>query len=151
MLKKDQRHFLGSMGAMVAAVAVSKAGFGNSMISVAPGFSTRKNNIQKALVGIQMSPHTMLDEGIEACLDLIKSTAEVNAVFPYSHAFHTGTLGKPLRDLATDHGKPVRDLRGKVPAIWVKHHDEYFKNTSLRTIPSATGSGKNLRRRHLWQ
>jgi hypothetical protein len=30
-------------------------------------------------VGIQMGPHTMLDEGIEHCLDLIGRTAAVNA------------------------------------------------------------------------
>ena len=139
MAKKDRRHFLGSMAAMVAAVAASKAGLANAITSFAPGIPSPKNALNKAVIGIQMSPHTMLDEGIEHCLDLIKSTAEVNAVFPYSHAFHTSTLGKPLRDLATDHGKPVRDLRGKVPAIWVKHHEEYFKNTSLRPMPTTAG------------
>jgi len=79
-----------------------------------------------------MSPHTMLDEGIEACFDLISETAGVNAVFPYSHAFHTSSLGKPLRYLAKDHGKPPRDLRNKVPAVWVRHNEKYFKDTVLR-------------------
>ena len=102
MAKKDRRHFLGSMAAMVAVVAASKAGLANAITSFAPGIPSPKNALNKAVIGIQMSPHTMLDEGIEHCLDLIKSTAEVNAVFPYSHAFHTSTLGKPLRDLATN-------------------------------------------------
>jgi len=31
-------------------------------------------------VGIQMGPHTMLDEGIDPCLNLIQETAGINAV-----------------------------------------------------------------------
>ncbi len=86
-------------------------------------------------VGIQMSPHTMLDEGIEFCLDLIQKEAAVNVVMPYSHAFH-GPLGKPLNQLAHDHGKPPRDLRGRLPAVWVKHHPEFFKETRLSIKPT---------------
>jgi hypothetical protein len=77
----------------------------------------------------------MVDEGIEQCLDLIRETAAINVVMPYSHAFHTATLGKPLRDLATDHGKAPRDFRGRVPAVWVRHHEEYFRDTRLRVVP----------------
>ena len=33
-------------------------------------------------VGIQMGPHTMLDEGIERTLDLVQETAAVNVVMP---------------------------------------------------------------------
>jgi hypothetical protein len=78
----------------------------------------------------------MLYEGIEPCLDLIKETAAVNAVYPYSHAFHTSTLGKAPRHLATRLDKPKRDFRGKVPAVWVNHHDKYFRNTRLRMKPT---------------
>ena len=35
-----------------------------------------------------MGPHTMLDEGIERCLDLIQGTAAINAMMVYSHAYH---------------------------------------------------------------
>jgi len=89
-----------------------------------------------AVVGIQMSPHTMLDEGIDACLDLIQRTAAINTVIPYTHAFHTTTLGKRIQDLASDHGKPPRDFRGRVPAVWVQHHEEYYRDTSLRVRPT---------------
>ncbi len=85
--------------------------------------------------GIQMGPHTMLDEGIEPCLDLIQKTAGTNAVFTYSHAFHAD-LRKPARVLAKDHGKPPRDDRSPLPAVWVKHHDQYFRNTRLRVKPT---------------
>jgi len=84
------------------------------------------------LVGIQMGPHTMCDEGIEHVLDLIKDTAAINAVFIYSHAYG-GDLRKQLNVLATDHGMPPKDQRSrKLPLVWVKQHDQYFKDTSLR-------------------
>src|SRR5262249_8698943 len=60
------------------------------------------------LVGIQMGPHTMLDEGIEHVLDLIQETASVDTIFTYCHSYG-GDLRKPLAWLATDHGVPVID------------------------------------------
>src|SRR5262245_41581988 len=81
--------------------------------------------------GIQMGPHTMLDEGIERTLDLIQDTAAINAVMPYSHAYNNA-LVKALRDRA-DHGVPLTDNAGrKFPLVWVRTHDQYYTNTSLR-------------------
>jgi hypothetical protein len=81
---------------------------------------------------IQMGPHTMLDEGIERCLDLIQETADINALMIYSHTYH-GDIRKPAQMLATDHGVPVRDMRNrKLPAVWVKTHEQFYKNTTLR-------------------
>jgi hypothetical protein len=85
--------------------------------------------------GIQMGPHTMLDEGIEPCLDLIQQTAHIDAVLTYSHAFH-GDLRKPANALANDHGKPPRANRSPLPAVWVRHHEPYFKDTRLRIRPT---------------
>ena len=82
-----------------------------------------------------MGPHTMLDEGIERCLDLIGQTAAVNAVMIYSHAFH-GDLRKPIQFLAPDHGVPPRANRAPLPAVWVKHDARTFRNTSLRVKPT---------------
>src|SRR5215468_7099317 len=77
--------------------------------------------------GIQMGPHTMLDEGIDRCLDLIQETAAIDTLFIYSHAYG-GDLHKPLQWLATDHGVPPRDQRARnLPLVWVKQHDQYFK------------------------
>jgi hypothetical protein len=84
------------------------------------------------LVGIQMGPHTMLDEGIDRCLDLVQDTAGINTLFVYSHAYG-GDLRKPLNVLATDHGVPPRDQQArKLPLVWVRQHDRYFKDTTLR-------------------
>lgn len=144
-----RRGFVKQLAAMIAAVEVGLETLGVGRIEarppaneVAPGRLP-----DNAVIGIQMSPHTMLDEGIEPCLDLIREAAAINAVMPYTHAFHTSTLGKPLRELASDHGKPPRDFRNGVPAVWVRHHDEYFRETKLRvqkTDPSLEFANRDL-------
>jgi hypothetical protein len=81
--------------------------------------------------GIQMGPHTMLDEGIERCLDLIQETAGINALLLYSHTYDE--FSKPPQVLADDHGVSLLDMRKrKLPAVWVRHHEEAFWNTALR-------------------
>ena len=81
---------------------------------------------------IQMGPHSLCDEGIDHVLDLIQDSAAINTVMVYSHTYHGG-YGKPLAWFAPDHGVTPRETRGrKLPMVWVKHHEQYFKNTSLR-------------------
>ncbi len=81
---------------------------------------------------IQVGPYTLLDEGIEHALDLMQSTAATNALFLYSHTYN-GDFRKAVPTLADDHGVAPRDNRNRrLPLVWVKHHDEFFKNTSLR-------------------
>src|ERR1051326_2968170 len=96
---------------------------------------------------IQMGPHTMLDEGIEHCLDLIQETAAINALMIYSHTYH-GDIRKPAQLLATDHGVAPREMRNrKLPAVWVKPREQYYKNTTLRhQIPDSSFeyAGRNL-------
>lgn len=132
-----RRRFLKHTAGMIAAVEVGLDTIGVGRLDARPSPipAPPRQLPADAVIGIQMSPHTMLDEGIGPCLDLIRETAAINVVMPYSHAFHTATLGKPVRDLAPDHGTEPRDFRGRVPAVWVRHHDEYFRNTRLRVIP----------------
>lgn len=81
---------------------------------------------------IQMGPHSLCDEGIDRALDLIVETAGINTVMVYSHMYHGG-YGKALPVFAPDHGVAPRDTRSrKLPMVWVKHHEQYFKDTSLR-------------------
>lgn len=81
--------------------------------------------------GVQMGPHTILDEGIERTLDLLADTAATNAILPYSHAYNAGLI-KPLRSRA-DHGVPLVDNRDRhLPLVWVRTHDEYYRDTPLR-------------------
>ncbi len=81
---------------------------------------------------IQMGPHSLCDEGIDRALDLIQDTAGINAVMIYSHMYHGG-YGKPIQMFAPDHGVAPRDTRNrKLPLVWVRQHEQYFRNTSLR-------------------
>ena len=81
---------------------------------------------------IQMGPQTILDGGIDRCLDLIQETAGINALMIYSHTYH-GDIRKPPQMLAPDHGVPPREMRGrKLPAVWVKHNEQSFQDTTLR-------------------
>jgi len=90
-------------------------------------------------VGIQMGPHSMLDEGIERVLDRLQDECGITSVMVYSHTYYTADGIRRKRTasvLAQDHGVPARDLNTRnLPYVWVKHHDEYFKNTILRHVP----------------
>jgi len=77
------------------------------------------------LVGVQIAPVSIFDEGIERCLDTLKTKASVNALFIYSQTYHAGT--KPKNVLATDHGVPVRDFfQSDLPHLWVRHNERAF-------------------------
>ena len=128
----DRRDFIRRLASLVAAAGVgldwrTTLEAQQAVPATAPARAPADN-----FVGIQMGPHTMLDEGIDHTLDLIQETAGVNAVFVYSHAYG-GDLRKPLNWLATDHGVAPRDQRTRnLPLVWVKQHDQYFKDTTLR-------------------
>lgn len=82
--------------------------------------------------GIQMGPHTMLDEGIDRSLDLVQETAAINTVMVYSHTYHSD-IRKPPQMLAADHGVPPRMMRDrKLPSVWIRHNESSFRGTSLR-------------------
>jgi len=135
MNETNRREFLSSLATLVAAGLVNQPALAQSLLPAqGTGFPGLADT--DPYVAIQMSPHSMLYEGIGPCLDLIQKTAAVNYVYTYSHAFHANTLGKPLKEMAPDHGKPAYDFRNKVPMVWVKHHDEYFKQTKLRIKPN---------------
>ncbi len=152
---RTRREFLGRLGALFAATAAGLPHVNAARASglpIAPLTAPATAGLYTLttpdpFIGVQMSPHSLLYEGIEPCLDLIRRTGAVNFVFPYSHAFHTSSLGQPIAEQAPDHGKPPVDLRGKLPMVWVQHHDEYFKNTRLRirpTNPSLEFAGRDL-------
>jgi hypothetical protein len=129
----DRREFLHSLVALAGA-----ARFGPRTTGHAPrtmGHAPRPTDHAPRttpLIGVQMGAHTVLDEGIEPCLDLCRETAGIDTLFTYSHAYG-GDVRKPIEWLATDHGKPPIDQRSrKLPQVYVKLHDQYYKDTSLR-------------------
>jgi hypothetical protein len=130
----DRRDFIRALATMFAAAGAS-LGVPSIAAATSPQLPSAAPNHAPGLVGVQMGPHTMLDEGIEHCLDLIQKTAAIDTVFVYSHAYG-GDLRKAANLLATDHGVPVKDQQSRnLPLVWVKQHDQYFKDTTLRHPP----------------
>jgi len=126
-----RRDFLQRVAVVSAAAGGGLAVFGatdNQQSPIEPIPSVKST---APFVGIQMGPHTILDEGIDHTLDLIQSATAVNAVMPYSHGYNNAFV-KPLRDRA-DHGVPLTDnARRRFPLVWVRTHDEFYRNTTLR-------------------
>jgi hypothetical protein len=92
----------------------------------------QENSGEEKFIGIQMGPHSLLDEGIEPCLDFIQRTAAVNAVLVYSQSYLIDAH-RPTETLAQDHGLPFKELTGrKLPFVWVRPREEYYRGTILR-------------------
>jgi hypothetical protein len=129
----DRRDFIRSLAAAFAGAGIGLDGAALAQAQQPPSAAPAPRRAPAGnLVGMQMGPHTMLDEGVEHVLDLIRETAAIDTVFVYSHSYG-GDLKKQLNVLATDHGMPPKDQRSRnLPNVWVKHHDQYFKDTSLR-------------------
>ena len=108
------------------------AGTGLSLAPHLLAQSTRPLLDPNALIGIQMGPHSLLDEGIGPVLDFLQQEAAINTLMVYSHTYY-GSGRKPLRVLAHDHGTPPRDLNTRnLRMSWVRHHDAAFRDTPLR-------------------
>jgi hypothetical protein len=110
--------------------ALSTTGFGIGL----PAFSTSLSEVssKEIMVGIQMGAHSFYDEGMENVLDFLNKEAEINTLMFYSHTYY-GAENRPLRVMAHDHGAKPRDFeKSNLTRVWVKHHDEYFKDTILR-------------------
>ena len=83
------------------------------------------------MVGVQIAPASLFDEGFDRCLDTLQEKAAVNTLFIYSQTYHAGT--KPKNVLATDHGVPVRDFfKSRLPHLWVRHSAKAFDGNVVR-------------------
>jgi hypothetical protein len=81
---------------------------------------------------VQIGPVSLLDEGIDRSLDLLQDTAAINCLMLYSHTYY-GDMHKPPQLLASDHGAAPKLMRGrKFPSVWVRTHEQFYKNTTLR-------------------
>ncbi len=129
-----RRDFIREVAAVTAISQLSASASANAAGSAQREFHAGEQSSapKETFIGIQMGPHSLLDEGIEPCLDFIQQTAAVNAVLVYSMTY-LNEAQRPLETLAQDHGAPVKDLRGrKLPHVWMRPREEYYKNSVLR-------------------
>ncbi len=86
---------------------------------------------KESMVGVQISPHSLLDEGIDNCLDQLKEKASVNTLFLYSHTYHMGY--RPPNVMAKDHGvKVIDENKRNLPRSWIRHSEKLFKNATVK-------------------
>lgn len=129
----DRRDFLKKLAVASTLVGLGSARSDASASPPTPIANPRAKPPRHPFVGIQMCSQSLLDEGIEHVLDLIRDTAAVNTVITYSHAYGGGQVKQTL---AGDHGVPPHDPRHRhLPVIWVKAHARYYRDTSLRHPP----------------
>lgn len=123
MRSLSRRQFLQSAAAAAAVAPLTRA------LAQAPK--------TKPLIGIQFAGHSLLDEGMERCLDLVQSTCRANTIFLYSHSYYAAHGRAP--ELYADHGVPVKDeCRRDITRVWLQHRAAAFKGTSLG-VPEPTG------------
>jgi hypothetical protein len=107
---------------------------------------TDRGSMAPPFVGIQIAPHSFYDEGIGYCLDLLKETGRINTLMISSLAYY-GAMGRPPEVMA-DHGVPLVDNSQRtLPRVWVRHHERYYGDTSLRHMkpdPGWTYFGKEI-------
>src|SRR4029079_6580330 len=97
----DRRDFLRSLAAIAGTVRVADWWTPPLQGQPRPAASAATPPFR---AGIQMGAHTMLDEGIEPCLDLLRDTAAIDTLMTYSHAYG-GEVPKPLARLAHGHSE----------------------------------------------
>ncbi|HEX8914887.1 MAG TPA: hypothetical protein VF796_21220 [Humisphaera sp.] len=143
----DRRQFLKTAAATASAagLARSASAAGGPAPSAGPSpqppntyqYRPRPDNPDRrkptgAFTGIQMGPFSLLDEGVDRCLDVCQEAGAVDALLVYSHLYGAG-MEVPKEVLADDHGVPVRQPSSrKLPRVWVRHHEEAFGGTALR-------------------
>lgn len=106
----------------------------SAALAAAPAFAAEK---PRPLIGIQIAGHSLLDEGMERCLDTVQSTCHANAIFLYSHSYYAAHGRAP--ELYADHGVAIKDERKRqITRVWLRHHADAFKGTSLG-VPEPDG------------
>lgn len=84
--------------------------------------------VDHPLLGMQIGPHSLFDEGVENCLDGLRQTADINAIFVYSHTYYGGGRA------AWNPRKGNRPLT----RVWVRTNQKRYHKALLRhPSPSA--------------
>lgn len=127
--RPSRRQFLTTT---VAAVAASSA-------PLAPAARAAETTKDKPFVGVQIHPFSFYDEGPQRVLDLLRETANINALLIYTHLY-AADQGVPKEVLAHDHPgfTPVEPKSRRYRRVWARHSQNAFKDTLLKH-PAAEG------------
>lgn len=113
----------------IKTVAAASAVCSASPYTLAQGAARSASS--KRFVGVHIAAHSFYDEGIDHCLDFLRKTAGVNALFITSNSYY-GAMFRP-KEAQGDHGVPIRDGRGrKVTRLFFKPDEKFYAGTSLR-------------------
>ena len=93
--------------------------------------------MSQPFVGVQLGSHSVFDEGVNHVLDVLQETAQINALFVYSHAYQNFIKNRPGEGLA-DHGRGVNTSERELGHRWVPSNDEYYGSTYLRHSDNST-------------
>ncbi len=121
----DRRRFLAASG--TAAVASASAADPAPKPAAPPAGRAKPG----WMIGLQIHPFSLYDEGIDRVLDLVQEAAAVDTLWVYSHLYgadHT----QPAEVLAPDHGAPVRAGARNLPRVWVRHTPGAFDGLLLK-------------------
>lgn len=122
---------------------IQTTALGTGALSIAETVATTAPPL---LSGIQIGGVSLLDEGVERCLDFIQEHAAVNALFLYTQSYHMGT--RPPNVLADDHPVKPRDRDGRnLPYLWVRLPEAPFRGLSVqheRPDPGREYAGRDL-------
>jgi hypothetical protein len=125
-MNDSRRNFIKKTGLLTTGLTV-----GSNITHSAFSSVLQKPPMKDPFVGIQLGTHSLLSEGIEWVLDLMKEKGEINTLITYSHSYY-GADSRPDSVLA-DHGKGVQSFRNRnFPKVWVNHRDGYFKGLLLK-------------------
>jgi hypothetical protein len=99
-------------------------------------------------IGVQIHPFSFYDEGPERVLDLLQTSADVNALLIYSHLY-AADQSIPKEVLAHDHPGfvPVEPKQRRYRKVWAQHDTKTFDGLLLKHEFNETNvefAGKNL-------
>lgn len=127
-LPSSRREFLAATAGMAAGLTSAS----HSTISRAtPAGPSR------AFVGVQIHPFSFYDEGPEQVLDLLQSTAGINALLIYTHLY-AADQAVPKDVLAHDHPgfTPAEPKSRRYRRVWARHSAAAFKDSRLKHPPA---------------
>ena len=88
---------------------------------------------KKKFVAIQLGGRSLVDEGVEKCLDTLQDTGGVNVLMPTVFTYGTGLAGRQAHDEPLpDHGVQAYDeIHG---GSYAKVHAEFYGESPVKEI-----------------